>query len=93
MKGIFSIVAVSLAMATSSVATAETDTRNVTDTIAEGSWYQMVSLEPCMNGLVSASGLYPSQFAENMSYTSLGVMASLPPESSDLVQPPLSMPD
>ena len=91
MKGIFGIVAVSLA--TSSVATAETDTHNVTDTIAEASWYQMVSLEPCMNGLVSASGLYPSQFAENMSYTSLGVMASLPPDSSDLVQPPLSMPD
>lgn len=80
MKGILGIMAVSLAMATSSVATEQTDTHYDMDTLAEGSWYQMISLEPCMNGHVSASGLYPSQFAENMSYTSRGVMASLPPE-------------
>ena len=79
MKGILGVAAVSLAMATGSVATAQTDTSYGMDTLAHGSWDQMVNLEPCLNGNVSASGLYPSQIAENMSFSTRGTLASLPP--------------
>ena len=77
MKAILGIATVSLAIATSSVATAESDTRYGMDNLAEGSWDQMVSLEACTNGDVSASGLYPSQSAENMSFSTRGVMAKI----------------
>ena len=80
MKSIIGVVTVSLAMTTGSVATAQTDTHYGMDSLSQGSWEQMTSLEPCMNGAVSATGLYPSQIAENMSFSTRGVMASLPPE-------------
>ena len=76
MKSIFGVVSVSLAMTTGSVVTAKTGM----DNIMQDSWQQMTSLEPCMNGAVSATGSYPSQVAENMSFSTRGVMASLPPE-------------
>ena len=79
MKGMLSIAAISFAIATGSVATAQTDSHYDMDTLGQGSWEQMITLEPCMNGSVSASGLYPSQIAENMSFSTRGVMASLPP--------------
>lgn len=78
MKGILSVAAVSLALATSA-AISQTDTRHGMKTIAQDRWEQMVNLEPCMNGGVSASGLYPSQIAENMSFSTRGTLASLPP--------------
>jgi len=34
-------------------------------------------LEPCMNGDVSASGLYPSQIAEDKSFATLGTLANV----------------
>ena len=79
MKAMLSIAAVSFVIATGSVATAQTDTHYGMDTLAQGSWEQMITLEPCLNGGVSASGLYPSQLAENMSFSTRGAMASLPP--------------
>jgi hypothetical protein len=79
MKSIIGVVSVSLAMTTGSMAIAQTETHSGMDTLAQGSWEQMTSLEPCMNGAVSASGLYPSQIIENMSFSSRGVMASAPP--------------
>ena len=80
MKSIIGVVSVSLAMTTGSLATAQTGMHDGMDTRARGSWQQMTSLEPCMNGAVSATGSYPSQIAENMSFSSRGVMASLPAE-------------
>jgi hypothetical protein len=80
MKSIFGVVSVSLAIATGSIATAQTDTSHGMDNLVQGSWEQMISLEPCMNGAVSATGLYPSQSTENMSFSTRGVMASLPRE-------------
>lgn len=80
MKGIPGIAAVSLAMATSSVAAVEAGTHSDMHALAQGGWVHMVSLEPCMNGAVSASGLYPSQIAEDMSFSTRGVMAGLNPE-------------
>ena len=79
MKGILSVAAVSLVLATNGLATAQFDTSYGMDTIAKDSWEQMVTLEPCMNGGVSASGLYPSQIAENMSFSTRGTLAKLPP--------------
>ena len=63
MKSIIGVVSVSLAMTTGSMATAQTGMHSGMDTLAQGSWEQMTSLESCMNGAVSASGLYPSQIA------------------------------
>ena len=79
MKSIIGVVSVSLAMTTGSMATAQTGMHFGMDTPAQGSWEQMTSLEPCMNGAVSASGLYPSQIIENMSFSTRGVIASVPP--------------
>lgn len=76
MKSIIGVVSVSLAMTTGSAVTAQTGM----DNIVQDSWQQMTSLEPCMNGAVSATGSYPSQNAENMSFSTRGVMVSLPPE-------------
>lgn len=77
MKTLLGIATVTLAIATGSVATAENDTRYGMEKQIEGSWDQMVSLEACTNGGVSASGLYPSQLAENMSFSTRGVMAKI----------------
>ena len=80
MKTILGVAAVSLLIATGSVAVAQNDTPHGMDNAAEGQWEQMVSLEACMNGDVSASGLYPSQIAENMSFSTRGILARLPSE-------------
>ena len=40
-------------------------------------WLRMVATEPCMNGDISSTGAYPTQRAEDMSYASMGVWASL----------------
>ena len=42
---------------------------------AQSSWEQTVLFEPCMNGEVSAGGLYPSQAAENKSRATMGYLA------------------
>jgi hypothetical protein len=80
MKAIPGIATALLAIATGTVATAQNDTHYGMDSLAEGNWEQMVSLEACMNGGVSASGLYPSQFTENMSFSTRGTMAKIPSE-------------
>lgn len=80
MKNIIGIVAVTLATITSAVASTQTDMHKSAGTAAQDSWDRVISLEPCMNGGVSASGLYPSQIAENMSFSSRGLMASRPPD-------------
>jgi hypothetical protein len=79
MKTIISAVSVSVVMATSA-ATAQTETHHGMATHSQGIWEQMASMEPCTNGAVSASGSYPSQSAENMSFSTRGPMASLPAE-------------
>ena len=80
MKAMLGIATVSLAIATGSVASAQKDTQYGMNNLAEGSWDQTVSLESCMNGHVSATGLYPTQQAENMSFYTRGVMARVPPD-------------
>jgi hypothetical protein len=80
MKSMIRVVSVSLAMATGSIAAAQTDIYSGMDNLAQVSWEQMSSLEPCMNGAVSATGVYASQGIENMSFSTRGVMAGLPPE-------------
>ena len=40
-----------------------------------GEWGNSAFYEPCMNGSVSASGLYPSQTTEDKSLATLGVLA------------------
>ena len=68
------------ALASTSIwlATAHAGTPGATDEAALSIWEHMVSLEPCMNGDVSASGLYPSQIAEDKSFATLGTLADLP---------------
>lgn len=39
------------------------------------SWEKEALYEPCMNGTVSATGLYPSQVAEDKSFGTLGFIA------------------
>lgn len=39
-------------------------------------WEQTALYEPCMNGEVSAGGLYPSQAAENKSRATMGYLAT-----------------
>ena len=80
MKAVLGISTITLAMAAGSIATAQTDTHYGMDALAQGSWEQMTSLESCMNGAVSASGLYPSQIAEDMSFSTRGIMARLSAE-------------
>lgn len=38
-------------------------------------WENVALYEPCMNGGVSAGGLYPSQIAEDKSHATLGILA------------------
>jgi hypothetical protein len=38
-------------------------------------WEKVAQYEPCMNGAVSATGLYPSQVAEDKSFATLGFIA------------------
>ena len=80
MKTILGVATVSLVIATGSVAATQNDTHNGMAHQAESSWDQMVSLEACMNGHVSASGLYPSQIVENMSFSTRGILARIPSE-------------
>ena len=80
MKAILGIATVSLALATGSVVAAQNGTHYGMSKHAQSGWDQMVSLEGCMNGDVSASGLYSSQLAENMSFSTRGVMARMPSE-------------
>ena len=80
MKAILVIAAVSLAIASGSVASAQSGTQHGMNKLAEGSWDHTASLESCMNGHVSATGLYPTQHAENMSFSTRGVMARVTPE-------------
>lgn len=39
-------------------------------------WEKEALYEPCMNGAVSSSGLYPSQIAEDKSISTLGFLAT-----------------
>ena len=80
MKTILRIATASLAIATTSVATAQNGVHDGMNNLAESSWARMVGLEACMNGNVSASGLYPSQIVENMSFSTRGLMAKKPSE-------------
>lgn len=41
-----------------------------------GQWQQTALYEPCMNGGVSAGGLYPSQMAEDKWKATLGLLAN-----------------
>jgi hypothetical protein len=77
MKDSVRLVFVALAIASIPVATAHAGTANGIDEAALSSWEHMVSLEPCMNGDVSASGLYPSQIAEDKSFATLGTLANV----------------
>ena len=77
MNDITGIVLASLMIAATAGTTAQAVTPGATDAAALGSWEHMVNLEPCMNGDVSASGLYPSQIAEDKSFATLGTLANL----------------
>ena len=77
MNDITGIVLASLMIAVTVGATVQAGTPGVMDEAALSSWEHMVNLEPCMNGDVSASGLYPSQIAEDKSFATLGTLANL----------------
>jgi hypothetical protein len=77
MKDSIRIVLVALAIASIPLATVHAGKANGTDEAAISSWEHMVSLEPCMNGDVSASGLYPSQIAEDKWSATLGTLANV----------------
>ena len=77
MKDFFRIILVSVAVASTGPAVAQAGVSSAMDEAALSSWEHMVSLEPCMNGDVSASGLYPSQIAEDKSFATLGRLAVL----------------
>lgn len=77
MKHINRILYAALASGSITLATAYAGTPDGTDEAALSTWEQMVSLEPCMNGDVSGSGLYPSQIAEDKSFATLGTLADL----------------
>ena len=80
MKDLMRIILVSVAVASTTHATGEIGASSAMDEAALSSWEHTVSLEPCMNGEVSASGLYPSQIAEDKSFATLGVLAGRPQE-------------
>lgn len=61
--------------ASNSVAAAERTTAQHDAEQALSEWENTALYEPCINGDVSASGLYPSQIAEDKSYATLGVLA------------------
>jgi len=66
-----------LAIALIPLATIQAGTTTRMDEAALSDWEHMVSLESCINGEVSASGLYPSQIAEEKSLATLGILADL----------------
>ena len=51
----------------------------VSDSAVISQWEREALYEPCMNGEVSANGLYPSQIAEDKSFATLGRLAQLQP--------------
>ena len=59
------------------IAVAQPTTSAVGDSAAMSKWEREALYEPCMNGEVSANGLYPSQIAEDKSFATLGRLAQL----------------
>jgi hypothetical protein len=78
MKNSIRTIFAALAIASIPLATTQAGTLHEMDQTALSNWEHMVSLEPCMNGEVSAYGLYPSQIAEDKSFATLGTLANVP---------------
>jgi hypothetical protein len=77
MKSSIRIAFATLAIASIPLAAVQAGTTSKMDEASLSEWEHMVSLESCINGEVSASGLYPSQIAEDKSFATLGVLADL----------------
>lgn len=67
--------AITLALLASASLTAAEVLHDAGQPSEAAAWEHMASYEPCMNGEVSASGLYPSQIAEDKSFATLGWIA------------------
>lgn len=78
MKHIKHLVIATLASGSLGLASAHAEVPRGMGEAALSSWERAVSLEPCMNGDVSASGVYPSQIAEDKSFATLGTLADRP---------------
>ncbi len=74
------IALVSLGIAATTLTIAQAGKSVTIDETALSAWEHMVSLEPCMNGEVSSTGLYPSQIAEDKSFATMGMLAGLAQE-------------
>ena len=77
MKNGIRIAFATLAIASIPLAAVQAGTTSRMDETSLSEWEHMVSLESCINGEVSASGLYPSQIAEDKSFATLGILADL----------------
>jgi len=77
MKNSIRTALATLAIASIPLAAVQAGTTSGMDGATLGNWEHMVSLEPCTNGEVSASGLYPSQIAEDKSFATLGTLADI----------------
>lgn len=75
MKQIRFVVLASIVLALRQVANANPNMPPAGDIASISEWERTALYEPCINGDVSASRLYPSQIAEDKSFMTLGMLA------------------